>query len=440
MKKVLVTTFTCISLFFLIAGNIVHAESKHDSDQFVSKQEHEKLKQEMELLKEQMRMLLGNQSQSIPTTPQPVVKQATEIPPLTQQQPIASQELETLKSDVKTLQAQTDAQKPGSTGFLITGYGFAGYTDPEGSDSSFNAGFNPIFLWRLSENLFFEGEIEVELEDTKTKVALEYGQMSYIVNDYVTVGAGKFLNPSNYFMERLHPLWINKMPDKPITMSGDNRIQASTQLGVQVRGGVPLGLMRGEYALYASNGPDMAADGSQRFKNFTDTNSNKAIGGRVGWLPFPGFGLGYGFEVSSVNDLDGSSLGVVTHAADLNYLRLSNILGGNIDVRGQFARREVDRSSSSFLPFNNTSSGGYAQIAYRPILSSTYLVRKFESVLRYDWIDLQKNAAFNDRQRLSVGLNYYIEDRTILKFAYRFDNTENARDSDALLFQIATGF
>lgn len=438
MKKLFIAAIIGINLVFLISGKMVYAEVTQDSDQFVSKQEHDKLKQEMEALKAQMQMLLGSQTPPTPAQ-QPVVRKQPVTPPPSEQS-IANQELETLKSDVKTLQAQTNAQKPGSTGFLITGYGFAGYTDPEGSDSSFNAGFNPIFLWRLSENLFFEGELEIELEDTETDIGFEYGQVSYLVNDYVTVGAGKFLNPSNYFMERLHPLWINKMPDKPMSMSGDNRIQASTQLGVQVRGGVPLGQTRGEYAIYASNGPDMAADGSQRFNTYTDTNSNKAIGGRVGWRPFSDLGLGYGFEVSSVNDLDGKSLGVVTHAADLNYLRLSNMLGGNIDVRGQFARREVDRSSSSFLPFNNTSSGGYAQIAYRPILSSTYLVRKFESVLRYDWIDLQKNAAFNDRQRLSVGLNYYIEDRTILKFAYQFDNTENARDSDALLFQIATGF
>jgi len=438
MKKLFITAIIGISLVFLISGKMVYAEVTQDSDQFVSKQEHDKLKQEMEVLKAQMQMLMGNQTPPTPAQ-QPVVRKQPVTPPPSEKS-IANQELETLKSDVKTLQAQTNAQKPGSTGFLITGYGFAGYTDPEGSDSSFNAGFNPIFLWRLSENLFFEGELEIELEDTETDVGFEYGQISYVVNDYVTVGAGKFLNPSNYFMERLHPLWINKLPDNPMSMSGDNRIQASTQLGVQVRGGVPLGQTRGEYAIYASNGPEMAADGSQRFNNFTDTNSNKAIGGRVGWRPFPGFGLGYGFEVSSVNDLDGKSLGVITHAADLNYLRLSNIFGGNIDVRGQFARREVDRSNSSFLPFNNTSSGGYAQIAYRPILSSIYLVRNFESVLRYDWIDLQKNAAFNDQQRLTVGLNYYIEDRTILKFAYRFDNTENARDSDALLFQIATGF
>ena len=106
--------------------------------------------------------------------------------------------------------------------------------------------------------------------------------MSYLLNDYVTLGAGKFLNPGNYFIERIHPAWINKLPDRPLSMVGDTRIQASQQLGFQVRGGLPLGPTRGEYAFYGSNGPTMRADGTLKFSNFDDDNNNKAVGGHVG--------------------------------------------------------------------------------------------------------------------------------------------------------------
>ena len=49
-------------------------------------------------------------------------------------------ELVTFKSEVEILKAQTEAQKPSTTNFMITGYGFADYADAENSESSFNAG------------------------------------------------------------------------------------------------------------------------------------------------------------------------------------------------------------------------------------------------------------------------------------------------------------
>ncbi len=441
-------------------GKIAYADNPQNSDQFVSRQEYEKLKEEMRVLKEQMQALLKDKSQVVsrkqavaveePNVQSKILvskeldtfKQAVvvEEPSTPSKETVANKELDTLKLEVKTLRAKTESLMPGLTSFLLTGYGFAGFTDSENSNSSFNAGFNPIFLWRPLDNLLFEAEVEFELEDTETHVELELAQMSYLLNDYITVGVGKFFNPSNYFIERLHPLWINKLPDQPITMVGSTRLQANTQLGVQVRGGVPIGQTRGEYAFYASNGPTMRADGTLSFDNFTDINSNKAIGGRLGWLPFPNFGFGYGFEVSAVDDLNGASLYSVTHVADLNYQKTSKRILGSIDVRAQYARRHVERSSSPMLAFNNLSSGGYAQIAYRPILSSLQLIRNLESVLRYDWIDRPSSIMFSDEQRWAIGLNYYLADRTILKFAYRFDDKKRALDSDTLFFQAAMGF
>ncbi|MFK5950890.1 MAG: hypothetical protein QM500_19230 [Methylococcales bacterium] len=217
-------------------------------------------------------------------------------------------------------------------------------------------------------------------------------------------------------------------------------LQANSQLGLQVRGGIPFGSMRTEYAFYVSNGPAMNNDGSLRFNDFTDSNNNKAVGGRVGWLPFSGFELGYGFEIAGVDDLNGDTLDVITHAVDLNYTKTSKYLLGNIDLRGQYADRQVDRSSSSTLAFDNDSSGGYGQIAYRPSLSRISYLRDTEGVFRYDWINLPNNANFNDEQRWTVGLNYYLAASTLLKFAYQFDNKQGATNDNALLFQVTSGF
>ncbi len=435
MNKLLKSCVTGMSLTILSSGIIVNAEGLNSNEQFVTKEQYNQLKnqfkEEMLELKQQVQFLRQQLSQ-VTSTQQP-------------QRPIHQQvktekDIADLKAEVKTLKAQNEALDDGTTGFLLTGYAFAGYSDSDSSNSSFNAGFNPIFLWRLTDDLIFEGELELELEDETTNVSLEFAQLSYLLNDFVTIGVGKFLNPSNYFIERLHPTWINKLPDRPITMVGANRIQASSQLGFQVRGGIPFGSMRGEYAFYVSNGPSMRDDGTLSFKDFSDSNNNKAVGGRIGWLPFPGFEVGYGFEIAGVDDLNSGTLDVVTHVVDLNYLKTSKYIFGSIDIRGQYANREIDRSSSPSLAFDNNSSGGYAQIAYRPSLSGLPLLTDFESVIRYDWIELPDTPDFNDEQRWTVGLNYYLAASTMVKFAYQFDDKQGAPDDDALIFQVTSGF
>ena len=429
MKKQFILGITCISLLFSASGKTVYAADARNNGQYVSRQQYDQLKNEMSELKKQVQFLLQQRSQQTSNV-QPIQKAKTD------------KDIAKLQDEVKTLKAQNEAMDDGTTGFLLTGYGFAGYTDSESSNSSFNAGFNPIFLWRLRDDLIFEGEIELEFEDNATEVALEYAQLSYLLNDYITFGAGKFLNPSNYFIERLHPTWINKLADKPITMIGNNRLQAGSQLGIQVRGGVPLGSTRGEYAFYVSNGPSIRADdGSLSFKNVNDSNNSKAVGGRIGWMPFSGFELGYGFEIAGVDDPTNSdTLDVITHSVDLNYLRTSKLLMGSIDLRGQYADRQIDRSSSPTLAFDNDSSGGYGQIAYRPSLSRISYLRDMEGVFRYDWINLPNAVNFNDEQRWTVGLNYYLAASTLLKFAYQFDDKQGAANDNALMFQVTSGF
>ncbi len=431
MKKKLIPVITGISLIFPVMGELAFADDPNSNDQYVSRKQYDQLKDEMAKLKEQVRFLLQQQSrpQSVQQT------QSSSGTPLKTENDIAQ-----LKKEVKTLKAQNKALDNGTTGFLLTGYGYGGYTDSQRSNSSFNAGFNPIFLWRLREDLIFEGELEFAFEDNTTEVGLEFAQISYLLNDYVTIGVGKFLNPSNYFVERLHPAWINKLPDRPITMTEATPLQANAQLGIQLRGGIPLGATRGEYSFYVSNGPSINADGSLSFNDVNDSNNSKAVGGRIGWLPFAGFELGYGFETAGVTDPGNAAntLDVITHVVDVNYTKNSKYILGTIDLRGQYADRQIDRSTA--LAFDNRSSGGYGQIAYRPALIDLPYLRDIETVLRYDWINLPDAATFNDEKRWTVGLNYYVAASTLFKFAYQFDNKQGALDDNALLFQVTSGF
>jgi hypothetical protein len=343
--------------------------------------------------------------------------------------------------------------RDGNRKFLVTGYATGGFTDAEGEDSSFGAEFVPIFLWKLSDRIFLEGEIEFELEDGETHAGLEYVQMSYVVNDAMTLGFGKFLNPANPFASRLHPAWINKMPDAPLAF-GARRLMSFTQTGLQVHGGVPVGSKKLTYAVYVSNGANLREGpdnyGTLDEANYTDTNNNKAIGGRVGYFPLPELEVGYSLEISKVSG-SASEVGeadATVQSVDLNYT--TSVGKGTLDLRGQWAFSEVDNvtydpaGSGGFGPvtLNNERDGGYLQVAFRPSESESEVVSNLEGVVRYDQVDLPTGAPEgNDQSRVTVGMNYWTSASSVFKLAYRFDDTDSPGESaDALMFQWGIGF
>src|SRR5204863_671502 len=169
--------------------------------------------------------------------------------------------------------------------------------------SFFNATFNPLFLWKLSDRLLFEGELELQLEGSDTSVSLEMAHISYLLNDYMTVSGGKFLNPMNYFVERQHMGCVNKMPDKPLAVY--DGLVPESMAGAQVRGGIPLGPTKLGYAFFAANSPTLETNnptglGTLNSDNFDNLGNHIAVGGRVGFYPIPELEIGYGFQYGSV--------------------------------------------------------------------------------------------------------------------------------------------
>jgi hypothetical protein len=436
------TSLAAIAALSIFGGGIALGEQP-DSEKYVSRAEHEKLKQELADFKKMM-------AQQPSRTAAPI-----------QPDQETQEYLQYLETELGVVKNLAMASQQGSTKFLVTGYATAGYTDRVGENSSFSAGFNPIFLWELNDRLLFEGELELELVSTEagdeTETALEYAHASYLVNDYVTVGAGKFLTPFGIFGERLHPTWINKMPDAPLAFSHDGLAPGSS-VGAYVRGGVPVGKkMKGNYAFYLSNGPKLNIGddepeeaGFLHFNNNQDSDNNKAFGGRVGLLPIPELEVGYSFQYSKVQPDDFTEVDVVLHAVDVSYVRDSDALGGVIDARFEWVWSNVDDAtydadgSLGFGPtrFNNSRDGGYVQLAYRPSKSGNKVIKKLEGVVRYDWLNNPDGAPDSfDQDRYTCGLNYWLTPSTVLKAAYQMDNKSNgATDADAFLVQAAIGF
>lgn len=375
-------------------------------------------------------------------------------------------------------QENTPGNVSGKTNFLLGGYGFVNFENEDGSPSNFEPGFNPIFLWKVNDRVFFEGEVEFELEDGGTAAGLEFAQLFYVLNDYITLGGGKFLSPTNNFMERLHPTWINKLPTMPLGLSGHGGVPllASTQIGFQARGGIDAGSGKFTYTVYVSNGPTLnvaeeaegdahgdetplgkvtqedghgdgvTENGTLSFSNTSDNNDNKAIGGRISFIPFPQFEIGYGIESATVGakNTPFSDVKALTNAVDLSLTRDLGFLKGRIDVRGQYVWLNIDNPNLHPLEFENNSSAGYAQLAYQPVDAESNFLKNIELVARFDRLDLPAEAPLNtDQERISLGLNYWLTPSTVFKVAYEsktLTHEDEEETENMLIGQFSIGF
>lgn len=359
-----------------------------------------------------------------------------------------------MEKEIKDVKKMAKDSFPGTTKMLISGYGSAGFNSQNnGGTRAFYATFNPIFLWKMSDRLLFEGELEAQLAGTSTSLALELAQISYVMNDYMTLGAGKFLNPMNYFVERQHMAWVNKLPDKPLAVY--DGLLPEAMVGAQIRGAVPLGSMKLGYAFYAANAPMLNTDpatgaeqGKFEFDNFDNVGRHIAYGGRLGFLPIPELEFGYGLQYSEVNP-GPERVNSLLHSVDASFIKDSASLMGALNLKAQWVWSQVgsytyDPGATRGGPFafKNYRDGGYAQIAYRPTRVTNGFVKNLEPVFRFDVLHQNRTLTGVDERRYTMGLNYWLGPSTVLKVAYEIDKQKgpNAGPYDALLFQFATGF
>ncbi|NOZ48091.1 MAG: hypothetical protein GXO79_15140 [Chlorobi bacterium] len=358
------------------------------------------------------------------------------------------------------------------TQFMIRGYGHAGfeYTSVNGKNQSSYVGstFAPIFLFKHSDRLLFESELEFELENNQVNVGFEYADMSYILNNYMTIRMGKFLLPFGTFVERLHPAWINRLSNMPLGFGHDG-IAPSSGIGVELRGGFAVGGSKLNYSVYTTNGP-VLKDGSNEpeeagmllFENFEDNNNNKAIGGRIGYLPFSNSSVEIGFSVYSgkvgnTNDSLYGNTGANLMAGDFTFVKQVSPLYGIIDIKAQYNLSLVDKADyfelepGETIPtqytFENKSDAYFAQLSYRPTMAGSNIIKNFEIIGRYSVINTPEGSLWEQQaSQISYGLNYWLSWRTVFKLSYQTTNSEGGHDSpgttktNAIFLHWALGF
>jgi hypothetical protein len=448
-----------IWLFIPFAAMAQDPASSPPSSDYVSraeydklKAEHEAMKQEMEALKTTVRQMANGIAPAVPAEGPPPKAAASEDKQVitSTTSPAAMDEL---RQEVDALKTQVKETFPGTTKFLVAGYGTGTFESKSGEDPFFDATFNAFFLWKLTDRLLFEGEVEFEFEDGNTTTNLEIAQASYLLNDYMTLGVGRFLNPMNYFVERQHMGWVNKFPDKPLAVY--DGLLPESDLGAQLRGVIPIGPTKLEYAAFVANAPDLittfddpTAVGTLDFGNTANHGGHVAVGGHVGFIPIPQLEVGYGIRRSEVGPRD-HAVEAILQSVDFNYVRDSTLLKGLINARAQWVWSHVGhfvydpdgRQGFGPFEFNNNRNGGYAQLSYRPTKIDNDIIKNFEPVVRYDRFNQLHTPVGFDEERWSFGLDYWVTPSTVIKAAYEIDNKNGgARDQNAFMLQVATGF
>lgn len=143
---------------------------------------------------------------------------------------------------------------------------------------------NPVLLVPLGDHWLIESRSEFEGEFQRppdggpyggpVKKHVDYAQIDYIANPYLTVTAGRFLTPFGIFNERLYPVWIRSLQPDPLILP----INTAPSDGAMFRGGFPVNSAANmNYALYFS-ATSIGID---------SVDSERHVGGRMGFF-FPG--------------------------------------------------------------------------------------------------------------------------------------------------------
>jgi len=322
----------------------------------------------------------------------------------------------------------------------LAGYAAVGYTDSSAASGAFDqVSFNPIFHYLYRDLLLLETEFEFEIdEEGETETALEYATLDLFLSDYAVLLAGKFLSPIGQFRQNLHPAWINKLPSAPPGFGHDGAAPLS-EIGVQARGGFALAGTRGNYALFAGNGPRAQVEGGEIHGIESEgTTSNldgdEVWGGRVGLVPAPGLEIGVSAATGRLGLFDGTGT-LLESGRDYEVFGADFVFQFSpFEMRGEYVSQTVGAEPASLVPDDHEWAAWYGQLAYR------ILPTRWEAVVRYG--DFDSPHADDDQPQWTAGADYWFAGNVVAKLAYEWNEGRpgTAAGDDRLLLQLAYGF
>jgi hypothetical protein len=292
------------------------------------------------------------------------------------------------QSNAQSPQAEEVTPVPlltGSSGFITTF---------DGGEPHLHPIVTPLVLVPIGQRWVFETRATFETDMVQipgrngfhggpVQKEVEYVQLDFIANPYMTVTVGRFLTPFGIFNERLYPVWIRNLQSDPLILPiGIGPSNAST--GAMIRGGFKAHpKFNINYTVYFS-----------ALSTVSRLDSDRFAGGRLGiFVPSARLEIGGSFQ-HGLQDARSNAFG-------FRALWQPPVLP--LDIRSEYARSIV-------------GSGYWAEVAYRlsqvPFLQNE--LRRTQIVARMQQFFVGANASdallpVNTNQ-FEFGLNYYFMD------------------------------
>jgi hypothetical protein len=337
--------------------------------------------------------------------------------------------------------------------FSMVGDAEVQFGKADGSHSAFAlADFAPIFLFRASDNVLFEAGFDIRLHNntdasgnraagSSTSVDMSFGQLDYLLNDYVTVVAGDMVLPLGTYSERAAG-WLNKIPDDPFARG----VLPGSGVGAQLRGALPVG-EAGQmltYSIYGVNGPSSSS--ATGTANAADLDLGGNVGDTPNWHAHPSGGgrIGWFYPWKAHCDLELGLSGQTGEWSDSgNRTWSAGVLDGAIhispyfEVKGEFIDTAVQTDDVGTI----NPRGWWVQAGYKlaglnldvPYLSNLELVSRY---------DTANDAQGTKIDRTTVGYVYYISNTLLFEGDYEFVHSSgpNAIPPNSFVFQLSYGF
>jgi hypothetical protein len=320
------------------------------------------------------------------------------------------------------------------TPLSINGTFFIDYSQFNSKSGQFGSpDFAPYFLMQLNEQFLLVASID----HTFTSLSVGEAQANWLVSDWATVVAGRYITPIGFFNERLNHEWIHRLPDIPLMFRQVSPLSSTD--GLMLRGGFYIwdSPVKIEYDLYGGNGLQAASAPTtysatvdlEGITGGSDVQNLNALGGRIGlWIP------AWGVQAGISSYFNGRYSSAAPDQFNLWQIDL-NYRKGNWDVRFEYC--DTYQQATNYVVGNNIRRKGYyAQVAYRPYDCEHCILRNLEIAARYSrvWFhgidpNLLDPTAFAtpidvpvDRDQWTVGVNYYFYPSMALRLAYEVNH------------------